>query len=145
VDVPVVFHHLEQETRQVGTANGFATRGDVPGPVVATGVGFRQSRRTNHGPVETASRSRFDVVLGDLESLPGWIQTVAQFTPITYGVDAARSIILDRDVMTVVEVTQFDGLMNTLVPAVLVLAVLDLVLGSIAAYMLTRATPASAK
>jgi len=80
-----------------------------------------------------------------LESLPGWIQTVAQFNPITYGVDAARAIILDQDVMTVVEVTRFDGLMNTLVPAVVVLVVLDLVLGSIAVYMLTRATSASVK
>jgi ABC-2 type transport system permease protein len=75
-----------------------------------------------------------------LESLPGWIRTVARFNPVTYGADAARAIVLDRDVMTVVEVTRFDGLWNTLVPGVVVLVVLDLLLGAVAVVMLSRAT-----
>ena len=80
-----------------------------------------------------------------LEALPGWIQTVARFNPITYGVDAARALMLDRDVMTVIEVTDFGGIWNTLVPAFGVLLVLDLVLGAIAVYLLTRATSSSVK
>jgi ABC-2 type transport system permease protein len=80
-----------------------------------------------------------------LASLPGWIQTVAQFNPITYGVDAARAIILDQDVMTVVEVSAFGGLWDTVVPAIVVLVALDLVLGAIAVYMLTQATSSDVK
>jgi ABC-2 type transport system permease protein len=77
-----------------------------------------------------------------LEALPEWIQTVATFNPVTYGVDAARAIILDRDVMTVIEVTAFDGIWNTLVPALGILLVLDIVFGAAAVYMLRRATSA---
>jgi len=75
-----------------------------------------------------------------LEALPEWIQTFARFNPVTYGVDAARALMLDRDVMTVLEVTQFEGLWNTLVPAVVVLVALALVFGGVAVFMLTRAT-----
>ncbi|WP_135823564.1 ABC transporter permease [Halorussus ruber] len=75
-----------------------------------------------------------------LEVLPDWIQTVATYNPITYGVDAARALMLDRDVMTVVEVTQFSGVWNTIVPALAVLLALDLVLGSVAVYMLSKAS-----
>ena len=39
-----------------------------------------------------------------LEVLPDWIQTFARVNPVTYGVDAARSLMLDRDVMTVIEI-----------------------------------------
>jgi ABC-2 type transport system permease protein len=76
-----------------------------------------------------------------LEALPGWIQTVAMLNPVTYGVDAARAIILDADVMTVIEVSLgYGGALDTIVPAVAVLGALDLVLGAVAVYMLSRAT-----
>jgi len=75
-----------------------------------------------------------------LAVLPGWIQTVAKFNPITYGVDAARAIMLDRSVMTVLTVTRFGGIWDTLVPAIAVLVALALVLGSVAVFMLSRAT-----
>jgi ABC-2 type transport system permease protein len=75
-----------------------------------------------------------------LSVLPGWVQTVARFNPVTYGVDAARAIILGRDVMTVVEVTAFDGLWNSVVPGVAVLVALDVALGLVAVTLLRRAT-----
>jgi len=75
-----------------------------------------------------------------LEVLPGWIQTVARFNPVTYGVDGARALMLGEDVMTVLDVTQFTGIWNTLVPAVVILLALDLLLGGIAVYMLNRAS-----
>ncbi|WP_076430799.1 ABC transporter permease [Haladaptatus litoreus] len=75
-----------------------------------------------------------------LNVLPDWIQTVAKYNPVTYGVDAARAIMLDADVMEVVQITQFDGLWNAVIPGVVVLVALDLVLGSIAVYMLRRAS-----
>jgi ABC-2 type transport system permease protein len=75
-----------------------------------------------------------------LEALPEWIQTFARFNPVTYGVDAARSIMLDRDVMTVIDVTAFDGALNGVVPGVVVLVALDLALGAIAVYLLSRAS-----
>jgi ABC-2 type transport system permease protein len=76
-----------------------------------------------------------------LSALPGWIQTVAAFNPVTYGVDAARAIILDADVMTVIDVsTGYGGLWDSVIPGVAVLLALDLVLGGVAVYMLTRAT-----
>jgi ABC-2 type transport system permease protein len=77
-----------------------------------------------------------------LEALPDWIGVVATFNPVTYGVDAARAIILNEDVMTVIEVSQFGGIWNTLVPAIAVLVVLDVVLGTLAVVMLRRATSA---
>ncbi|MFB6205600.1 MAG: ABC transporter permease [Haloglomus sp.] len=76
-----------------------------------------------------------------LESLPAWIQTVATFNPVTYGVDAARAIILDADVMTVIEVSLgYGGALDTVVPAAAVLGALDLALGAVAVFMLSRAT-----
>ena len=80
-----------------------------------------------------------------LGSLPRWIQVIAAFNPVTYGVDAARALMLDRDVMTVLEVTTFSGIWNTLVPAVVVLVVLDLAFGGVAVYLLTRATSSDAE
>lgn len=78
-----------------------------------------------------------------LESLPGWIRTFAKVNPITYGVDAARALMLDADVMAAWDVTAFGGIWNTLVPALAVLLALDLVLGAIAVYMIDRASSAS--
>ncbi|GAA0650603.1 ABC transporter permease [Salarchaeum japonicum] len=80
-----------------------------------------------------------------LESLPGWVQTVAAFNPITYGVDAARALMFGRDTMTVIEVTAFGGMWDTLVPAVAVLGALDLALGAVAVYYMARATSADAR
>jgi len=74
-----------------------------------------------------------------LDALPGWIQVVARFNPITYGVDAARALTLGRDVLTVLDVTAFGGIWDTLVPALAVLLALDLVLGGAAVVMLNRA------
>ncbi len=75
-----------------------------------------------------------------LSVLPDWIQTVATFNPVTYGVDAARALVLGEDVMTVIEVTRFGGVWDTLVPAVVVLGALDLALGAVAVYLLNRAS-----
>jgi ABC-2 type transport system permease protein len=75
-----------------------------------------------------------------LETLPGWIQTFAKVNPVTYGVDAARSLMLDRDVMTVIEVSAFEGTLNGVVPGVAVLLAIDLALGAIAVSLLSSAT-----
>lgn len=75
-----------------------------------------------------------------LETLPEWIQTFARFNPVTYGVDVARSLMLDRDVMTVLDVSWFGGTLDGVVPGVAVLAALDLVLGAVAVYLLSRAS-----
>ncbi|MFP4006250.1 MAG: ABC transporter permease, partial [Candidatus Hadarchaeia archaeon] len=75
-----------------------------------------------------------------LETVPNWIVTFAKFNPVTYGIDAARSIILGEDVMTVVDVTSFTGIWNAIVPAVAVLSVFILVFGGLAVYMIRRGT-----
>jgi ABC-2 type transport system permease protein len=75
-----------------------------------------------------------------LSTLPGWIRTFARFNPVTYGVDAARALMLGRDVMTVVEVTRFDGALNSVVPGVAVLALLAAGLGAVTVALLSRAT-----
>jgi ABC-2 type transport system permease protein len=75
-----------------------------------------------------------------LSALPGWIQTFARLNPVTYGVDAARSLMVDRDVMTVLDVTAFGGTLDGVVPGVAVLLALDVVLGGIAVYLLSRAS-----
>jgi len=80
-----------------------------------------------------------------ISTLPGWIQTVAKFNPITYGVDAARAIMLDADVMEVWDITAFGGIWNTLVPAIGVLVALALLLGGIAVSMINRASSADVR
>ena len=80
-----------------------------------------------------------------LEALPGWIQTFARFNPVTYGVDAARSLMIDRDVMTVIEVSWFGGTLDGVAPGVAVLAGLDLLLGGVAVYLLSRASSSDVK
>jgi ABC-2 type transport system permease protein len=75
-----------------------------------------------------------------LAALPEWIQTFARINPVTYGVDAARSLMIARDVMTVIEVSWFGGPLDGVVPGVAVLAALDLVLGGIAVFLLSRAS-----
>ena len=75
-----------------------------------------------------------------LSAMPDWIRVVATYNPITYGVDAARALMLDRDVMTVIEVTRFGGIWDTLVPAIAVLLALDLLFGGVMVYLLNRAS-----
>ncbi|MFB6298185.1 MAG: ABC transporter permease [Salinirussus sp.] len=75
-----------------------------------------------------------------LRVLPEWIQLLAAVNPVTYGVDAARALMLDADVMEVLAVTGFGPLGNTLVPALAVLVGLDLLFGGVAVYMLRRAS-----
>jgi ABC-2 type transport system permease protein len=77
-----------------------------------------------------------------LSILPDWIRAVAVVNPITYGVDAIRALMLGRDVLTVLDVTAFSGLWNTVVPAVAVLVTFTLVLGSVAVWLLNRAARA---
>jgi ABC-2 type transport system permease protein len=77
-----------------------------------------------------------------LEALPGWIQTVAVFNPITYGVDGVRAFMLGQDVMTVFNVTAFSGLWNTVIPVVAVLVGFNVVLGGIAIRLLNSASKA---
>jgi ABC-2 type transport system permease protein len=72
------------------------------------------------------------------------IELLATFNPVTYGVDAVRAIILGEDVMTVLDVTAFGGVWNTLVPAVAVLVALDVVFGALAVWLLGRASSADA-
>jgi ABC-2 type transport system permease protein len=80
-----------------------------------------------------------------LAALPNWIQTFARFNPVTYGVDATRSLMIDQDVMTVVEVAWFDGTLDGVVPGVAVLTGLALVFGGIAVYLLSRASSSDVK
>jgi ABC-2 type transport system permease protein len=77
-----------------------------------------------------------------LDVLPGWIQTVAVVNPITYGVDGIRALMLGRDVMTVIEVTAFGGLWNTVLPAIAVLVGFNILLGGAAVALLKRASRA---
>ena len=82
-----------------------------------------------------------------LGALPDWIQTFARVNPVTYGVDAARSLMLDRDVMTVsvIETETFGGTLDGVVPGVAVLAGLGLLLGGVAVVLLSRATSADVR
>lgn len=77
-----------------------------------------------------------------LEVLPSWIQAVAVVNPITYGVDGIRALMLGQDVMTVIEVTAFAGLWNTVVPAIGVLLGFNILLGGTAVALLKRASKA---
>jgi ABC-2 type transport system permease protein len=80
-----------------------------------------------------------------LDALPGWVQTFARINPVTYGVDAARSLMLDRDVMTVIDLSTFGGTLDGVVPGVAVLVGLDLVLGAVAVYLLSQASSSDVK
>ncbi|WP_330632701.1 ABC transporter permease [Halocatena halophila] len=70
--------------------------------------------------------------------LPEWMQVLATVNPVTYGVDALRALMLGQDVLSVINVTAFSGIWNTIVPAIVLLGVLDIVLGGIAAVLLHR-------
>lgn len=73
-----------------------------------------------------------------ISALPEWMQVVARVNPVTYGVDAVRALMLGQDVLTVIDVTAFSGIWNTIVPAVVVLGVFDLVFGGIVVVLLRR-------
>ena len=75
-----------------------------------------------------------------LAVLPDWVQTFARVNPVTYGVDAARSLIVDQDVMTVLEISWFQGALNGIVPGVAVLAGLGAAFGAVAVTLLSRAS-----
>jgi ABC-2 type transport system permease protein len=64
---------------------------------------------------------------------------------VTYGVDAARSLMVDQDVMTVLDVTAFGGTLDGVVPGVVVLLALDVVLGAVAVVLLSRASSSDVK
>jgi ABC-2 type transport system permease protein len=80
-----------------------------------------------------------------LSVLPDWIQIFARINPVTYGVDAARSLMIDQDVMTVIEVAWFGNFLDGVVPGVTVLIGLDVVLGAIAVWLLSRASSSDVK
>lgn len=77
-----------------------------------------------------------------LGSLPGWVRAVAPFNPVTYGVDAARAIMLGRDLQTAIHVGGVGGVWATVLPAVLVLVALDVVFGALAVYAVGSVTSA---
>ncbi len=68
-----------------------------------------------------------------VDRLPQWIQYISAVNPITYGVDAARALVI----------TGWDW--NTILPSIAVLIVLDLVLAGLALVVIRRATSASAR
>ncbi|MWG36394.1 ABC transporter permease [Halomarina oriensis] len=65
-----------------------------------------------------------------IESLPGWMQVVARLNPITYGVDATRTLMIEG------------WNWSALAPDLAVLVGLDVVFGAVAVFMLTRASSA---
>lgn len=77
-----------------------------------------------------------------LSALPEWVQTIAIVNPVTYATAAVRALVLNRDVLTVVEVSHFGGIYDTLVPAVCVLVALNVVFGGIAVVLLKEASGA---
>ncbi|MDS0260267.1 ABC transporter permease [Haloarcula sp. S1CR25-12] len=72
------------------------------------------------------------------------IEWLARLNPVTYGVDAIRALVLGEDVLTVLEVSRFGGIYDTLVPAVAVLVGLNVVFGAIAVWVLGRASSVDA-
>ncbi|WP_267642171.1 ABC transporter permease [Haloarchaeobius amylolyticus] len=62
------------------------------------------------------------------QALPEWVQTFAELNPITYGVEAAREIML------------FGWDTGVILESLAVLVALDLALGAVAIYVLTKAS-----
>jgi len=129
--------------------------------IVAVGVLFSLSFAAFSNTLAVVTRDQESTIIGanllqfpllflssafiPLERLPGWIQGFATVNPVTYGVDAARAIVLGRDVITVVDVPGFEGIWHTLVPALAVLLALDLLLGGVAVYLLSRASSSAVR
>ncbi|MFC7229512.1 ABC transporter permease [Salinirubellus salinus] len=130
----------------------------IPGAlgIVAVGVLFSLSFAAFSNSLAVLTRDQESTIIGanllqfpllflssafiPLEALPGWIQTFAAVNPVTYAVDAARAIMLDRDVITVLDVPGLEGTAHTVVPAVAILTALALVLGAVAVFLLSRAS-----
>lgn len=68
-----------------------------------------------------------------VDALPGWLQAVSSVNPVTYGVDAARVIMLSGWEWGVI------------VPSLIILVVLDFLLGGLAVYFLNRASSAAVR
>ncbi|WP_227377965.1 ABC transporter permease [Haladaptatus halobius] len=68
-----------------------------------------------------------------VDALPGWLQTVSSVNPITYGVDAARVIMLSG----------WDW--GIIFQSLVVLGMLDLLFGMLAVYFLNRAASATVR
>ncbi|WP_181686928.1 ABC transporter permease [Halorhabdus salina] len=73
------------------------------------------------------------------------LELVAILNPITYGVEAVRALVLGEDTLSVIEVTQFGGLYDTLVPAVAILLALDLLFGALSVRMVSRVSSTAAE
>lgn len=73
------------------------------------------------------------------------VQTVATYNPATYGIDAIRAFMLNRDVLSTFDVTAFGGIWNTIIPSVAILAAFGLFFGTIAVYLLNRASSAGVR
>jgi ABC-2 type transport system permease protein len=130
----------------------------IPGAlgIVAVGVLFSLSFAAFSNSLAVLTRDQESTIIGanllqfpllflssafiPLEALPEWIRTFAAVNPVTYAVDAARAIMLDRDVITVLDVPGLEGTAHTVVPAVAILVVLAAVLGGIAVFLLSRAS-----
>jgi ABC-2 type transport system permease protein len=130
----------------------------IPGAlgIVAVGVLFSLSFAAFSNSLAVLTRDQESTIIGanllqfpllflssafiPLEALPGWIRTFAAVNPVTYAVDAARAIMLDRDVITVLDVPGLEGTAHTVVPAVAILTGLALVLGAVAVLLLSRAS-----
>jgi ABC-2 type transport system permease protein len=73
-----------------------------------------------------------------LSELPGWIQTIAQYNPVTYGVNAVRSLILGESSGSTWTIQSLGPTTEIVVPSVIVLSALVLALGLIAVTTLKR-------
>lgn len=73
-----------------------------------------------------------------LSELPGWIQTIAQYNPVTYGVNAVRSLILGESSGSTWTIQSLGPTTEIVVPGVIVLSALVLALGLIAVTTLKR-------
>ncbi|MCO8245326.1 ABC transporter permease [Haladaptatus sp. AB643] len=67
-----------------------------------------------------------------VDALPGWLQVVSSMNPVTYGIDAARAIMLSGWTWGVIG------------QSLVVLVALDLLFGAIAVYFLGRASSSAA-
>ena len=73
------------------------------------------------------------------------IELIATVNPITYGVSAVRALVLGEDTLTVIEVTQFGGIYDTVVPAMAILIALDLLFGALSVWSLSRVRSSAAE
>lgn len=73
-----------------------------------------------------------------VETLPSWVRMIAALNPVTYGVDAVRALVVGRDTLTVTTVNQFGGIYDTLVPAVGVLVLINVLCGGITVSLISR-------